>query len=140
MSGVLSYISQTVFPTSMFAVIAYGAGFASGTLIGILIEQKVALGQQMIRAVNITPEIDLSASMRAEGLVVTEVEGHGATGPVQICFSVVPRRRAQQVIAKILDHCPRAFITIEDLRESSSMLTRSAASQTPAWMRLIKFR
>ncbi|NUP90661.1 MAG: DUF2179 domain-containing protein [Candidatus Sumerlaeia bacterium] len=139
-SGVLKFINDYPFPQNIAAIVAYGAGFGTGTLVGILIEQKLALGLQMIRVINTEPNRDLSPALRAEGLIVTELQGHGATGPVEICFSVVPRRQAQAVIDKILDYSPRAFITIEDLRRSSSALERMARSQTPAWLRLIKFK
>jgi uncharacterized protein YebE (UPF0316 family) len=134
-SGVLRYISQ-----SLFALVAYGCGFATGTLIGMFIEQKIALGQQMIRIVNADPTIDVAVNLRNEGLIVTEVTGQGAMGEVELCFLAAPRRRAQSVVAKILEICPSAFITIEDIRDAHSVFTRLERSRAPGWMRLIKFK
>lgn len=139
-SGVLKYLNTVPFPENVLAIVAYGAGFGTGTLVGIMIEQRLALGLQMIRIVNVEPNKDLSPALRAEGLIVTEVQAMGATGPVELCFTVVPRRRVKSVIEMILSYAPRAFITIEDIRRSSSALERVTQSETPTWLRLIKFK
>jgi uncharacterized protein YebE (UPF0316 family) len=55
--------------------------------------------------------------MRQLGCGVTELIGQGRHGPVEVVFSVVPRRRIPDVIAQVERWDPDAFITVEEPRE-----------------------
>src|SRR5690606_16083700 len=79
-------------------VFAYGAGFAAGTLAGMWIEQVLALGSQVIRVMNVDRETSATRLLRGRGFQVTEVQGSGPDGPVEICFLVVPRKKAPLVM------------------------------------------
>ncbi len=125
---------------SWITLIAYGAGFGAGTLIGMVIEQRVALGEQVIRVVNTDTSLALAEALRAEDWRVTEVQGQGAKGPVEICFLAMPRRHTQATVERILALCPTAFITVQDLRDTSTAFTRLHRSRAPGWLRLIKFK
>jgi uncharacterized protein YebE (UPF0316 family) len=133
-------LQSTDIRESIFLVIAYAGGFSCGTLVGMLIEQRLALGVQIVRAINTDPSVDLAPLLRNEGHMVTEFEGKGAMGPVELCFLVTPRRRASTAIGDILTICPGAFITVGDVRDTSSSLSRTPRSRAPGWLRLIKFK
>jgi len=135
-SAVLGHIRE-----SIWTVFAYAGGYAAGTLVGMLIEQKIALGNQMVRVVNTNGSIDVAAYLRTKGFVVTRVEASGANGLRELSFLVVPRKRAQEVLEMIFAFCPDAFVTVEDIRATSSSASRvfdEPASRTPVWRRLIK--
>jgi uncharacterized protein YebE (UPF0316 family) len=134
-SRVLQHIDE-----SIWTVIAYGGGFATGTLIGMAIEQRLALGQQIIRTINPDNERPVAEKLRAAGQRVTEVDAHGALGPVEVCFMVTPRRKASELIRRVVEISPRTFITIEDIRSFSSFFTRIERSGTPGWLKLTKFK
>lgn len=134
-SAVIAFIRE-----SLVTVIAYGAGFATGTLVGMVIEEKLAIGNQMIRVVNTNSSISVSSFLRGRNLIVTEVEASGATGAAELCFLVVPRKKTQTIVRAILRHCPKAFVTVEDIRSATSgSQIFPARSQSPLWRRLIKF-
>lgn len=134
-SGVLRYIGE-----SPLALIAYGLGFAAGTLIGIWLEQRLALGLQIVRAINPDEERPLADALRAEGLKVTEVAAKGAVSQVEVCFLVAARRKVREIVDKILRISPRAFLTTEDIREASSFIGRLERSRSPGWLKLVKFK
>lgn len=134
-SQVIIHIKEGVIP-----LIAYGAGFATGTLVGIVIEQRIALGEQIIRAVNSDPSVHLTDFLRSEGHMVTQVSAEGAIGPVEMAFLVAPRRKVRKLTRTILENCPSAFITVEDVRTASNALSRVPRSEAPGWVRLIKFK
>ncbi|MBN1475310.1 hypothetical protein JXA47_01010 [Candidatus Sumerlaeota bacterium] len=125
---------------SMVLVIAYAGGFSCGTLVGMLIEQRLALGDQLVRAINTDPAVNLAPLLRHEGHMVTEFEGKGALGPVELCFLVTPRRRASLAVGDILRICPGAFITVGDIRDTSNAMSRTPRSRALGWLRLIKFK
>ncbi|MCB2154229.1 DUF2179 domain-containing protein [bacterium] len=127
---------------SLWTVFAYASGFSVGTLVGMVIEEKLAIGTQVIRIVNRTSEFDLSELLRQKGFMVTKVEAAGGLGPSELCFLVVPRKRTQSVLDVVEQNCPSAFITVEDVRRSSveTRLFPGPRSQTPFWKRLTKFK
>ncbi|MEM9882321.1 MAG: DUF5698 domain-containing protein [Planctomycetota bacterium] len=92
---------------------AYAGGFASGNLIGIGIERRLALGFRMVRVVNTDLDVDLSARLRGAGYRVTRVEGTGRDGPVEIAFAVVKRRTLPTLLTKIKELTPKAIVTVE---------------------------
>ncbi|MEQ8820584.1 MAG: DUF5698 domain-containing protein [Sumerlaeia bacterium] len=127
-------------------VVGYSGGFAAGTLVGMWIESRLALGEQLIRVVNIEAHKYLAAFLRERGYLVTEVQGKGAMGAVEIVFLIVPRKKSQTATAAILEYCPRAFLTIEDVRSivGGTSLFKTGGATAPSeltwWRRLVKKR
>jgi uncharacterized protein YebE (UPF0316 family) len=54
--------------------------------------------------------------LRESGYSVTEIDGRGREGPVDVLNTVVARREAARVIETIETHAPRSFVTVEELR------------------------
>ncbi len=97
--------------------IAYGAGFAMGNYIGILIEEKLSLGTVLVRVI---PRQDTSAlidELRAMNFGVTQIDAEGVMGSkVKILFTIIKRKNVPKVIS-IINNCnPHAFYTIEDIK------------------------
>jgi len=105
--------------SNLLAYLAYAAGFAAGNYVGIWIENRLAIGTLIIRA--ILPDegvlaTDLAATLHQAGYGVTRVAGTGANGPVQLIYTVIRRKDLAQVSALIRQTHPRAFLTVEELR------------------------
>lgn len=96
-----------------FALIAYAAGFASGTLVGSTIEHRIALGYRLIRVINSNLENNVSGALRDHDFRVTRIEGTGRSGPVEIAFLVVKRRDLADALGIIERLAPEAFVTVE---------------------------
>jgi uncharacterized protein YebE (UPF0316 family) len=100
--------------------IAWAGGFATGTYIGMRLDEYLALGMQMVRIItNQNPEI-LIKQLSEKNHGVTVVDGHGAVGPVKLIFTVVKRKSLKEVTESINSHLPDSFYSIEDVRSSSS--------------------
>jgi uncharacterized protein YebE (UPF0316 family) len=127
---------------SLWTVVGYASGYATGTLLGMLIEEKLALGSQMVRVVNTDATRNVSTFLRGHGFVVTRVEGSGANGPRELSFLVVPRKKTQSVLRLLYEYAPNVFITIEDLRSTTmeGRLFREPRSQLTGWRRLTKYK
>jgi len=104
--------------TNVFCYIAYGAGFATGNFVGMLLESKLALGLQIVRIIYTSPLQLLPTELRNEGYGVTTVEGQGARGNVHILFSIISRKKVNDFIKLVHAIEPKAFISVEDVRSS----------------------
>lgn len=98
--------------------IAWAAGFSAGTYLGMYIEERLAIGTQIIRIItaeDISPLIDI-LKKRNQGITI--VDGHGAVGPVKLIFTIVKRTNKAKVIELIRIYTPKAFYSIEDVKGS----------------------
>ena len=102
---------------SAFHLVAYAGGFAAGNYVGIAVENSIALGTVVVRAI-IPDEADgqTARRLRERGYAVTEIDGRGREGPVDILNAVVKRKKAPRVIEAIEANAPRSFVTVEELR------------------------
>ncbi len=105
--------------TNPICYIAYGAGFASGTYIGMELEERMRLGMAIIRLITPHPPGEFIARLRQYGYGVTNFAGEGANGTVHIIFMVVKRSKIPHLIPLIRDFHPHTFYTIEDVRTAS---------------------
>lgn len=114
----ITVVSQIVRGAQNFsAYFAYAAGFAVGNYVGMLIEEKLAIGTLVVRIILPRNGNSLTARLHEEGYGVTFVDGRGGSGhPVAIVYSVVMRRELDHIIGIIEEVTPKAFFTVEELR------------------------
>ena len=96
--------------------IGYAAGFGMGTYVGMRIEEKIALGHELLRIITRTGANDLVKALREEGFTVTLVSGEGRDGQVGILFLILRRKLIGDVVGLVKRYNPNAFYTIEDMR------------------------
>lgn len=101
---------------SPFHIVGYASGFAAGTFLGLLIEERMALGLATIRTVVRTGGPALAASLRDEGFGVTEMVGKGRQGPVEVLYSVIPRRGVDRCLEIIDEGAPDSFVVVDEPR------------------------
>ena len=101
---------------NIFAYFAYAAGFAVGNFVGMLIEEKLAIGTLVIRAILPKNGKELVRKLRDDGYGATYVYGHGGSGSVLLIYSIVMRRELENVIDIIHEVEPKTFFTVEELR------------------------
>ncbi len=105
--------------TNPMYYVAYAGGFAMGNYVGILIEEKMAVGTVVIRTITQKDAGVLIKWLKAEGYGVTYIDAQGAFGPVKVLFTIVKRKDIDHVLGMIRTCNPLAFYTIEDIRSSS---------------------
>lgn len=96
--------------------IAYAAGFATGNYIGMKIEEKLALGHELIRVITKRDARDLVDSLQQQGYGVTLINAEGAKGEVGVVYVIVTRKKIQKAIHIINENNPNALYTIENIR------------------------
>ncbi len=99
--------------------LAWAAGFATGNFLGLRIEQKLALGQMVVRVITADAAQQLIDKLIEHGYRLTIVDAHGTRGKVDLIFMIVKRKKLQHVIDIIRNYNPQAFYSIEDVRSVS---------------------
>lgn len=96
--------------------VAFALGFAAGNYVGVVLEEKIALGNMLIRIITRREADELVHVLWEAGYGVTSVDAQGETGPVKLIFSIVKRKNIAKIISIIRKYNPNAFYTIEDMR------------------------
>src|SRR5664279_1573176 len=96
--------------------IAYAAGFATGNFVGMIIEEKLAMGILMIRVFAYEKGNEMVLSLNAKGYGATVIEAHGAREKIDLIYSIVKRNELANVLNIITNLNPKAFYTIEDVK------------------------
>jgi uncharacterized protein YebE (UPF0316 family) len=96
--------------------IAYGAGFATGNYIGMIIEERLAVGIVQLQIITRADAHLLIEKLKAVGYGITHQEAHGAIDEVSIIYSIVKRTDLPHVIEIISTCNPHAFYSIADVK------------------------
>ena len=74
---------------------AYAAGFAAGTFVGMMIEEKLAIGMLVVRVILVKDECQLRERLSSSGFGVTVVDAQGANGEVKIVYTIIKRKELE---------------------------------------------
>jgi len=109
-SSVLSHLDNPLI------VIGYAAGFATGNVVGMLIEERLAVGHTHLRIISLLGLGKLSQALRGAGFGVTEIPAQGRDGTVSLLSVSVLRKDVPRIEALVHENEPGAFVTSEDVR------------------------
>ncbi|MBN2282193.1 MAG: DUF2179 domain-containing protein [Candidatus Marinimicrobia bacterium] len=102
--------------TNVINYIFYALGFALGNYIGIMLEQKLALGLVVVRIITRKNASEFIASMKKIKFGLTVIDAHNGDENVNLIFTVIKRTNLPQVISRIRKFNPHAFYSVEDVR------------------------
>lgn len=91
-------------------VIAYALGFGAGILVGLRIEEKLALGYLVVNVITSEIDKDLPKNLRDLGYGVTHGYQYGRDGERMTLQILTPRKYERKLIATIKELDERAFI------------------------------
>lgn len=125
-SGIFIVAISTVFSNldSPLSMIGYAMGFATGTLVGMTLEEWIGTGEVLMRVISRTHSEQVRRRVLDEGFGLTAVRGEGHRAEVTILFIVCPRRRGEQLLQLVRQIDPDAFVT-------SDPVTRAAGGYLP---------
>lgn len=95
---------------------AYVGGFLTGTIVGMHIERKMAIGYITIRAMSVANGRDVAAALHEAGFGATLTWGEGRYGPVGVITAVIPRRHGSRASSIIRAVDPGAFVVSDETR------------------------
>ena len=98
----LTVVSTVIYKIREIPVLGifYAFGFATGNLVGIQIEQWLALGNIILRVISRDHPEALTSTIRRAGYRVTLFHGQGKSGPVVELYIVCRRRDLKEVLQK----------------------------------------
>jgi uncharacterized protein YebE (UPF0316 family) len=96
--------------------LAYGLGFSLGCFVGMVIEEKLAMGYLIVRIFLVNEDSELREQLYSAGFGVTTMDAHGMNGNVKIVFTVIKRKDLKRA-TDIIESCQsNAFYSIEDAK------------------------
>jgi uncharacterized protein YebE (UPF0316 family) len=99
--------------------VAYAGGFATGNYIGLIIEEKMAIGIVKIQIITSREASNLITNLKAAGYGITHHEAKGGNENVSIIYSIINRNEIQKVEEIVKTTNPKAFYSIEDVKSVS---------------------
>ena len=104
---------------SIITYLAYAGGFASGIFVGMLIEEKLAIGNVVVRIITVRPADELIQYFSENKYRYSSINAVSEEGPVNVLFTVIKRQNLKNTIETIKEFNPRAFYTVEGVKKVS---------------------
>ena len=106
-------------------LIGYAAGFATGNVVGMAIEKRLALGFTHFSIISPDHSTEIADALRNAGFGVTEIPARGRESSFMLVDCHVRRKQAKTVEKLVLEIDPNAFITAEEVTPRRSGVWRS---------------
>lgn len=103
-------------------VIFYSLGYATGNVVGIVVEKKLAFGFIILKVFCQHHGQKMADYFRDLGQPVTVFEGEGQHGPVLELYLVCRRRDLRWMVPKVHEIDDDAFYVVEQARDVSKVL------------------
>jgi len=99
-----------------YLALAYASGFAVGNYVGISIESRFAIGNELIRCISFNRDV-LAGKLRKEGFKVVSFDGDMGEGyPVELLLIIEKRRSIPSLIRLIKELDPTAVYSVSDVK------------------------
>ena len=112
--SVLTTVIQDL--TNILNLVAYAGGFATGNVVGMWVEERLAVGHINLRIMSPALGVAIVKRLREEGYGVTEIPARGKDGAVTLLNASIYRRHVGEVMNMVEQIDPDAFMTAEDTR------------------------
>ena len=109
-AGLLANLTQPM------SILAYAAGFATGTAIGMTLERRFLPANSLVRIYSPARGQVIASALRAKGRGATEVPSRGRGGMVDLIYTYVRRRQENRVRKEIRALDAEAVMTVENVR------------------------
>lgn len=115
--------------------VAYAGGFATGNFVGMYLEERLAIGHEMIRVITRKDATNLIEDLRNKGYGVTSVRAEGIEGEVAVIYIIARRSMIKEVLNEINLFNPRALYTVESIKYvNKEIFHRSEEERRKSWL------
>lgn len=121
--------------------VAYPAGFATGILVGMMIEERIAYGKVIVRIITRKEVYHLIAFLSAKNFRYTQVNAEGPDGHENLVFTVLEREHLDELLLTLKEILPSAFYTVERVNraaESGTIVQETTRWSIGSWLKSIK--
>jgi len=101
---------------SLISYVCYAGGYATGSFVGMYVEERLALGIQLLQIYTKRPAHELQHQLNQANYGATIVHGEGVNGPVSIVQTVVNRKNLPQVESIVNQFDPDVFYAMYDAK------------------------
>ncbi len=129
-AAVIGFFEVTIYITALGKVVdsldnpmnllVYGLGFACGNYVGIMVENRIALGnlgaQIILKSSGNKELIDI---LRGNKFGVTIMDGYGIDGPREVLTVALNRKDLAKLKSIVYSYDPKAFITVSSINPIS---------------------
>lgn len=115
----------------------YALGFATGNVVGIALERKIAIGMTILKVITRSAGNVIADRLRAAGQPVTVFLGEGMHGPVQELYIACRRRDVKKNLKIVMEEDPDAFYLTEMARDVRKSI-RTAGPRFTGWQSIGK--
>lgn len=116
--------------TSPILILFFAVGFATGNVVGIIVERELAFGPIILKVITNRKDAEITSMFQSFFLNVTRFRGEGLYGPVTELYVVCHRRDLRILIPAIRNIDANAFFVTEQAREVSRDLKPMCTSAT----------
>lgn len=96
-------------------VLAYAGGFATGTLLGMYLSEKLSRHVVQVTVISNAHSSEVESAIRESGFAVTRYDGAGRDGPVDVMDVVCTSRGVSRLIQAVATADPKAFLYTHEL-------------------------
>ena len=115
----------------------YALGFATGNMVGIKLERRLAFGHLILRVITRADGQAMASRVREAGHAVTTFQGEGRDGPVTELYIVCRRRDFHDIMDLVRDMDPTAFYITEQAGDASKTI-RPFMTRPTGWRSTLK--
>lgn len=110
----MRYIVQHM--DNMYNLLGYALGFSLGNILGITLEQKVALGYVQVNIISPHKSEEIAKTLREKKFGVTILPAEGKSGELSILIAIIKRKFLSDLMKTVENIDKRAFVTIQAAR------------------------
>ncbi len=118
--------------------VSYAAGFATGSYLGMKLEEKIAIGHELIRVITKKDASELTIALKDKGYGITTIKANGLNGEVAVVYIISGRKNISEAINTIKAYNPQALYTIESIRSVSKEIFQGDVTRPRFLNMLIK--
>ena len=105
---VLTGINEDWLKIAIFAI-----GSFAGSYVGSFIEEKLAMGSNLLTCITSYGNPDLATALRTSGYAVTTIKGFGQQEEKEIYLIMTPRKKRHQAVLILKQYDPECMIVSE---------------------------
>jgi len=109
-------LSQVLNNMTIYKMLGYALGYATGALFGIWLEQKLAIGHQTWLIIPNENPYRLAYHLRDRGFGITTISGSGMDSNRMIILTTTMRKNIALLNSSITELAPDAFVSVLDTR------------------------
>ena len=101
---------------NFFSYVCYAGGYATGSYVGMYVEERLAIGIQLLQAYTKKPVQELILQLNQANFGATLIHGEGVNGPVTIVQTIVNRKNIAKAESIVNQFDPDVFYVLSDTK------------------------